>query len=506
MTGFAWIAGAGPGDPDLITAGARRRLGEADVVVYDRLVNPQLLEHVAPGAERIDAGKTPGGRGMRQDEISRLLVERVREGKTVVRLKGGDPFVFGRGGEEAEALAAAGLPFAVIPGVTSAIAAPAYAGIPVTHRGIAGSFAVVTGHEDTGDTAVRIDIGAIARAVDTLVVLMGVSGLPAVVAAIIGGGTAAETPAAVVERGTYPDQRVVTGTVGTIVAGVERAGIRPPATLVVGRTVALRDGLDWRARQPLAGKRVLVTRPREQACAAAAPFEALGAEVIVLPAVEVIPTPPGELRDAVARLANGAFDWVVLTSANGVRVLFDALAGDRLDARAFGRTRVAAIGPATAAALADRGIRADLVPEEFISESLGASLGPLASGQRVLLARAAGARPVLASTLVAAGAEVCELALYRVATPPPDPIALARVRAGDIDVVTLGSPSAAEGLHRLLGGNLAPLATAVVASIGPVTSAAAASLGYTVGVEAAEHTFAGVARAILDQLEHEHNK
>jgi uroporphyrinogen III methyltransferase/synthase len=351
------LVGAGPGDPGLLTLRGAELLRAADVVVHDRLAARALLDLAPPTAERISVGKAPGRVEMTQDEINALLVERGRAGQAVVRLKGGDPFVFGRGGEEAEALAAAGVPFDVVPGITSAIAAPAYAGIPVTHRGTSTHFTVVTGHEDPAKGRTDVDWEALARAGGTLVVLMGVGNLAGIVERLLAGGLALDTPVAAVRNGTRADQRSTRATLGT----VAKLDLRAPSAIVVGGVAAL--DLGWFERRPLFGRRVVVTRAREQASELRTRLEALGAEVVELPAIAIEPLP-------VAVPDLGAYSWLVLTSANGVAVLFDALATNGRDARALGGLRVAAIGPGTAAALAARGIRADLVPERFVAESL----------------------------------------------------------------------------------------------------------------------------------------
>ena len=498
MTGFAWLVGAGPGDPDLITVGALRRLRQADVVVHDRLLNRRLLAEARPGAELIDVGKTPGVAGTGQHELNDLLVRLVREGKQVVRLKGGDPFVFGRGGEEALALVAAGLPFSVVPGVSASVAAAAYAGIPVTHRGLAGSFAVVTGHEESGATGSNVDIGAIAGAVDTLVVMMGVQAMASVVEAALRGGRDPGTPAAVIEQGTFPGQRTVTGTLVTIEQVAAAAAIRSPAALVIGPVVGLRASLAWFEKRPLSGLRVVITRPAHQALDAARAFEDLGAEAIILPAVAVETCDQSTFTTAIHAVAAGDYAWVVFTSANGVDTFFPALAGLNFDVRAFGGVRVAAIGPATAARLEARGLRPDLIPEEFVAESLAADLIPsMTPGSRVLLARAASARPALREILGDAGFAVDELPLYETTVPTPDPATLARLKEGSVDVVTLASSSAASGLHAMLSGDLRSLAAVKIASIGPVTTTAARALGFDVTIEASPHTFDALVEGVV---------
>jgi uroporphyrinogen III methyltransferase/synthase len=481
-------------------------LAEAEVVVYDRLVSAQLLELASSSAERIFVGKEAGAHALRQEEINALLVEKARQGKRVVRLKGGDPFVFGRGGEEAEALAAAGVPFEVVPGVTSAVAVPAYAGIPITHRGLASSFAVITGHEDPTKAETAVDWSKLATGVDTLVFLMGTATLSQIVEKLLEHGRPAATPVAVIRWGTTPAQEVVSGTLADIARRVKEARLEPPAVAVVGEVVRLRESLRWfdspQAR-PLFGKRVLVTRTRQQASALSRLLSQQGAEPIELPAIELVPRhDPRRLGRALGALAHGRYQWVVFTSANGVDIFFQHLNEAGHDARAFAGTRVCAIGPGTAAALAARGLRADLLPEEFVAESVVEALGRQKMAKsRILLPRAEGARRELVRGLRALGARVEELPLY-VASPPgaPEPGSVRRLRAGEVDVVTFASSSAVRNLLKLLGGDTAPLKGPLIACIGPVTARAAREAGLEVAVEAKEHTIAGLVRALQDHL------
>ena len=481
------LVGAGPGDPGLITVRGAEMLGRADVVVYDRLVARSLLELVPPAAELISVGKAPGRVEMDQSDINDLLVERARAGDTVVRLKGGDPFVFGRGGEEAEALAAAGVPFEVVPGITSAVAAPAYAGVPVTHRGVSTHFTVVTGHVDPAKGGSDVDWEALARAGGTLVILMGAGRIGEIAERLVAGGLAPHTPAVAVRHGTRPDQRTVRATLATI-AG---AGVEAPAAIVVGAVAGL--DLAWFESRPLFGKRVVVTRAREQASGLRARLERLGAEVVELPAIEIDPI-------AVTVPDLDAFAWLVLTSANGVATLFDrGLVASGRDARALAGVRVAAIGPGTAAALAARGIRADLVPERFVAEALlDAFPPPSGSGARVLLARAEQARDALPKGLEEKGYAVDVLATYRTVAATPDPDAVARVSRGDVDAITFTSSSTVTNLCDLLG--TLPDPQPLVASIGPVTSKTALERGLRVDVEAEEHTIDGLVDALVAAL------
>jgi uroporphyrinogen III methyltransferase/synthase len=481
------LVGAGPGDPGLITVRGAQLMASADVVVYDRLAHPSLLRLARPDAELVDVGKAPGRVAMDQDGINAVLVDRGAKGLEVVRLKGGDPYVFGRGGEEAEALIAAGVPFTVVPGITSAIAAAAYAGVPVTHRGLSTSFTVVTGHEDPAKGRTDTDWHALAKTGGTLVILMGAARIETIARALIDGGRSADTPVAAVRNGTRSDQRTIRATLGTIAA----AGVQSPSAIVVGAVAGLE--LRWFESRPLFGRSIVVTRAREQASELSARLEELGAEVVELPAIEI-----ERLEFAAPALDDVA--WLVFTSANGVDAFFEqAVEARGLDSRAVAGTRLAAIGPGTAAALAARGLRADLVPERFVAESLLDAFPPAdAPGARVVLARAEVARDVLPDGLVAKGYDVEVLPVYRTRTATPDAGALARVKRGDVDAITFTSSSTVTNLLDALGG--LPDPQPAVVSIGPVTSGTARERGLRVDVEADEHTIAGVVAAVVEHL------
>jgi uroporphyrinogen III methyltransferase/synthase len=498
VSGHVFLVGAGPGDPKLITVRGLECLARADVVVYDRLAAPELLDHVRPDAERIFVGKGPGRHTLPQEGIDALLVDLGRLGKTVVRLKGGDPFVFGRGGEEGLALARAGVSFEVVPGVTSAIAAAAAAGIPVTHRGIASSFTVATGHEDPTkpDSAIRWE--HLATGADTLVFLMGVEQLGEIVASLVEAGRSADEPAAAVRWGTTPRQQVVVGTLRDIADRVREARLTPPAVLIVGKVVELRGELDWRSRLPLAGLRVLVTRARHQASQLSARLVELGATPVEYPVIEIRPVEAGGQFDAALALLSD-FAWVVFTSTNGVDAVFDRLTAGGKDARALAASRVCAIGPSTAAALKSRGIVADWMPEQFITDALVAGFRQFDLLDReVLLARADIAPPGLAEGLRAQGARVTEVAAYRTvpAAARRDRL-LTALEAREIDLVTLTSSSTVRNLVEGLNGRRDLLSDVVVGCIGPVTAATARELGLRVDVEAGEHTIDGLIAAIV---------
>ena len=478
-----YLVGAGPGDPGLLTVRGAEVLAGADVVVHDRLAETSLLDLAPATAERIDVGKSPGA-PVPQADINALLVTRGRAGQRIVRLKGGDPFVFGRGGEEAEALVAAGIPFEIVPGITSAVAVPAYAGIPVTHRGLSTSFTVVTGHSrHAADT--DVDWDALARVGGTIVVLMGVAHRAEIADRLVAGGLAPDTPVAAVRWGTRPGQRTVRTTLGAL-DGVE---LEPPVTLVIGRVAAL--DLRWFENRPLLGRRVVVTRARQQASGLADRLRRIGAEVVLVPTIEIVEAGDGgaALAGAAARVRE--FDWVVFTSANAVEHLFAHLR----DARALGNTRVAAVGRATADALAARGVAADLVPERALAEALVAAFpGPAPSG-RVLVPQGALARDAVAEGLTAAGWSVDVVEAYR--TVPATPTADVLAAAAKADAIAFTSGSTVESYLDAAG---APAVPPVVACIGPVTAATARERGLDVTVVAGEATVDSLVQALVDVL------
>jgi uroporphyrinogen III methyltransferase/synthase len=490
---MVYLVGAGPGDPGLITVRGLAALRSGNVVVYDRLgVSQALLDYASPDADRIFAGKSARKHAMTQAQINRLLVSKARAGATVVRLKGGDPFVFGRGGEEAEALATAGIPFEVVPGVTSATAGPAAAGIPVTHRDWAASVAIATAHEAPGKAGSRVDWEALARA-DTAVLLMGVERLADVAKALIAAGKPRTTPAAVIASATLPSQRTVTAPLSRIATAAKRARIEPPAITVVGDVVRLRELLGGWDSRPLSGSRVLVTRTREQAGELSAVLRELGAEVIEAPAIKVEPPRSWTTVDrSVQKLSDGAYSWVVFTSANGVRFFFTRLRAARLDARAFARTRVAAVGTGTAATLRPFGIEPDLVPSTFTTEAIGKAF-PRGSG-RVLLARADKTEPGLEEALRAKGWTPERVTVYRLRPVARlEPAVRRAALSGEIDILTFASGGTVRAFMRLLRGK--PHRRVLVACIGPVTARAAKQARLRVDVVAREHTIPGLAAA-----------
>jgi len=491
--GVVYLVGAGPGDPGLMTVRGAELVASADVILYDRLIPQAALSGAREDAELVYVGKRPGAPEIPQSEIETTMVERARAGRSVVRLKGGDPFVFGRGGEEAETLAAAGVPFEVVPGVTAGVAAPAYAGIPVTHREDASAVAFVAGHEDPSKDGSSIDWDALARFRGTLVLYMSVKRLPDVAARLIAGGRSADEPAAAVERGTTPAQRTVSATLADLPDAVAAAGIAPPAVMLIGPVAARRETIGWLEQRPLFGLRVVVTRARAQASGLAATLAALGADVIELPAIRVVPRiDSAEVSDAVGAIHSYAL--VCLTSPNGVRVLFDALEAAGLDARALANATVAAIGPGTARALAARGIRADVVPERSVAEALVESLEAVDVTDRpVLVARAADARDVLPDALRERRAKVDVVALYETVAEEPDPEAVEA--ASSADYVTFTSSSTVRNFVAAIGGGFPERARVV--SIGPVTSEAAREAGLTVDLEAESHDLDGLVEALV---------
>jgi uroporphyrinogen III methyltransferase/synthase len=477
-----YLVGAGPGDPGLLTLRAAEVLARADVVVHDRLSQSSLLDLAPARAERISVGKSPRGPSTPQEEINELLVERGATGATVVRLKGGDPFVFGRGGEEAAALAAAGVPFEVVPGVTSAVAVPAYAGVPVTHRGVSTSFTVVTG-TDAPWASSETNWEAVAKVGGTIVVLMGVAARGVIAERLMAGGLAPSTPVAATRWGTRPEQR----TVRTTLAGLAEAEIASPAVLVIGEVAALDFG--WFEQRPLFGRRVVVTRSRTQASGLVASLAALGADVVELPTIDIAdPSDDGAaLRKAAVDV--DSYDWVVFTSTNAVERFFAELR----DARAFGPAKVAVVGAATADALAARNVVADLVPERFVAEAVVDAF-PVGPG-RVLLPQAAGARPVLAAGLRDKGWVVDVVEAYRTVPARPGDAALRAAAAAD--AITFTSSSTVTGYLDLAGSEAVP---PVVASIGPITSRTAKEHGIDVTVEADRSTVDGLVEALLRAL------
>ncbi|MEX2263302.1 MAG: uroporphyrinogen-III C-methyltransferase [Bryobacteraceae bacterium] len=485
-----YLVGAGPGDPELITWKGRRVLERADAVLYDHLVSPALVDLAPPHAERCYVGKKKAVHAFTQEEINAMLVERARRGLTVVRLKGGDPFLFGRGGEEAEALAVAGIPFEVLPGVTAPLGIAAYTGVPLTHREHTSVVTFVTGHSVAGIDWDKVGVA------ETLVVFMGLTNLDVIAAEILRRGRDPQTPAMAVRWATRGFQQTIVGTLSTLPDLVHRAGMKPPATVVIGEVVSLREKLSWFEKLPLFGQRVVVTRARGQAEDLSAKLRELGAEPVELPAIGIRPAADyAPLDRAIAELS--AYDWLIFTSANGVRFFLERLDHSRSDMRAL-RGRLCAIGPATRAAVEKAHLKVDLIGKEYVAESLVEAFAQHdLQGKRILLARAAVARDLLPHELTRRGACVDVVEAYRTVVPE-DTGRLAReiLQSGPRpDWITFTSSSTVENLVGVAGA--AALEGVKVASIGPVTSATAAKLGVTVTCEAPAYTTDGLIEAIL---------
>lgn len=499
-TGKVYLVGAGPGDPGLITVRGLECIRTADVIVYDYLAAPALLRHARCDAERIYVGKKGGDHTLSQDGINALILEKAKAGRVVARLKGGDPYVFGRGGEEAEVLVRAGVPFEVVPGVTSAVAAPAYAGIPLTHRDFTTSVAFVTGHESPDKEESSIPWDSLAKGIGTVVFFMGVKNLPFIVKNLTDRGKPPETPVALVRWGTTPRQEVVSGTLADIVEKVRAAGLKAPAITVVGGVVSLRDTLRWFDTRPLMGKRIVVTRARHQASDLVRRLEDMGAECLECPTIDIRPPESwDEVDAAIGRLET--YDWIVFTSVNGVHFFFQRLFALGRDVRALHRIKTAAIGPATAEALRDYGLFSDIVPASYHAESVVESFANEdVAGKRILLPRAGEARPVLPVELGKMGAVVDEVTVYRtVQVRDHADDLLAALKAGEVDMVTFTSSSTARNFRDLLppDADLNELLRDVtVASIGPITTDTALSLGFRVDLTATEFTIPGLCAAI----------
>jgi uroporphyrinogen III methyltransferase/synthase len=487
--GKVYLVGAGPGDPGLITVKGLKCLAEADVIVYDYLIDQGLLSGTKEGAELIYVGKKAGAHTLPQEEINAILLIKAEQGKMVVRLKGGDPFILGRGGEEAEALAANNIPFEVVPGVTAAVAAPAYAGIPLTHRRLSSSFAVATGHEESS---------AISKlASDTLVFLMGVANLASIIFKLTEGGLSPATPAALIQWGTTPRQKVIQGTLSNIVLVAEEENITPPAVLVVGKVVELHHKLSWFETKPLFGKRVLVTREKDKTGKLQRLLKLEGAWPIEVPAIKIEATPDQYLRDIILRFPD--FNWLILTSVNGVQALFDHLYRNDMDARKLSNLSICAIGSATAESLRQHGLVADLVPSQYTSQGILDSLRERGiDGQKVLLLRSQLANSDLPQGLLRLGAQVEEVAIYHVLPANTLDEETRRLLAQEkIDVITFTSPSTIKGLMTLVGGDVAILNKALVACLGPVTATQAREVGLKVDVIAEKHTMEGLVKALV---------
>jgi len=496
--GRVYIIGAGPGDQGLITLRGVQCIREADVIIYDHLVSPEILRHAGEKTRLIYAGKQGGDHTLSQWEINNLLVAEAGQGAIVARLKGGDPFIFGRGGEEAEVLREAGIPFEVVPGISSAVAVPAYAGIPLTHRNHTVSVAFVTGHEDPAKGKSDLDWPTLAG-IGTLVILMGVKNLPAIAENLIRNGKDAATPAALIRWGTTPDQETLTGTLGDIAQKAEERRFSPPSIFVVGGVVGLRETLNWFETKPLFGRGIVITRPEAQTEELSEPLRARGARVIHFPVIRIAPPESWEELDgAIDRLES--YRWIIFTSANGVAFFFRRLRERGRDIRDLKGIRVATIGPATASAVETLGIRVDLVPEEFISEGVvKAFAGEDLRGRRVLLPRAEQARDVIPEGLAKMGADVDVATAYRTVRSDRNAAELESFLAEEkVDVITFTSPSTVANFLGIMGPDFHLPSKVRIACIGPVTETAARRAGLPVDILQERYTIPGLVEALTE--------
>jgi uroporphyrinogen III methyltransferase/synthase len=499
MKSKVYLVGAGPGDPELITVKGLECIKKADVLIYDFLASPLLLKHASENTEIIYVGKKGGDHTLSQDRINALIVEKAKSGSTVTRLKGGDPFIFGRGGEEAEVLIEAGIPFEIVPGVTSAIAAPAYAGIPLTHRKFTSTVAFVTGHEDPAKEGSSIDWESLVKGIGTIVFLMGVKNLPHITDRLLSHGMDPKTPVALVRWGTTPRQFTVTGTIDTIVERVKAAGLKPPAIIVVGHVVKLRETMKWFENRPLMGRSIVVTRAREQASELVKRLSDLGAECIECPTIKT--APPEDIKPLDTALDHlSSYAWLIFTSVNGVNFFFNRLFEKNKDVRALNHVQTAVIGPATAERLFDFGFKSDIVPESYRAESVVKAFAKEdIAGKKILLPRAKEARPVLPLELTRMGAVVDEVTAYCTkAVKENADVIIERLKERTIDMITFTSSSTVknfrallppEGLDNLIQG-------VTVAGIGPITADTARNLGFDVHIVAESYTIDGLCEAI----------
>ena len=500
MAAKVYLIGAGPGDPGLVTLRGKQCISKADVIIYDYLASPALLNYARKNAELIYVGKKGGDHTLSQDKINALIVEKAKAGSTVCRLKGGDPFIFGRGGEEAEILASKSIPFEVVPGVTSAIAAAAYAGIPLTHRNLTATLAFVTGHEDPHKKESSIDWEALARGIGTLVFFMGVKNLPDITQKLIANGRSPDTPVALIRWGTTPRQTTVTGTLDNINELAKKSNLKPPAIIVVGEVVQLRNTLSWFEKRPLLSRRIVVTRARQQASDLVKRLSDLGAECLEFPTIKVVAaddlTP---LEDAVQHLS--AYDWIIFTSVNGVKFFFEHLFGTDKDVRALNQLHTAAIGPATAEKLLEYGFKCDILPQNYRAEAVVDAFAKISlDGKKILLPRAAEARPVLPLELRKMGAQVDEVTVYHTKKARGDTDQLInRLEEKTIDLITFTSSSTVRNFKDLLPPDrFTQLIKGItIASIGPITTETAIEAGFEVAITANAYTIPGLCDAIV---------
>lgn len=500
-TGKVYIIGAGPGDAGLITLKAIDCLRLADIVIYDNLVNEELLKYAPTHARFIYAGKKGGDHTLSQTEINNILVKESLAGNTVARLKGGDPFIFGRGGEEAEELVAQGVPFEVVPGVTSAIAVPAYAGIPLTHRGLSSTVAFITGHEDPTKEKSDIDWQALAG-ISTLVFLMGVKNLGQITKELIQRGKSPDTPAALIRRGTTPQQEVITGTLANIAILAHANEFKPPAILVVGKVIDLRDTLKWFDSKPLFGKGIVITRPEKQADDLAQLLTKQGANPIFFPTIKIVPSPDWRKLDAALRKID-KYDWIIFTSANGVQFFFKRLMEKGKDIRDLSGIKICCIGPATAKQVEARGIKVDLVPDEFIAEGILDSFAAMnLRGKKILIPRAAKARDILPQGLKKKGASVDVVTAYQTLNSGKKKEAFEELFAENkVDVITFTSSSTVTNFVEIMGTNYSLPPHVQIACIGPVTAETARKTGFDIDIQQDEYTMEGLVNSLIDHFE-----
>jgi uroporphyrinogen III methyltransferase/synthase len=495
--GKVYLVGAGPGDEGLITVRGLELIKQADIILYDRLSNDRLLTQAGEKTELIYVGKKAGDHSYTQEEINQLLVTKAEQGKQVVRLKGGDPFVFGRGGEEAAVLAEAGVEFEIVPGITSAVSVPAYAGIPVTHRDFSSSVAFVTGHQAATKEESSVNWKQLASGVETLVILMGVGNLAKIADKLTAAGRTPETPVALVRWGTRSEQEVISGTLDNIAAKVRAADFKPPAVIIVGEVVKLKDKLDWFSVGPLAGKNIVVTRPPKQAASFCQLLAEKGANPLKAPAIEIKPPASYDQLDESLQQV-GSYDWIIFTSVNGVRYTLERLFELDQDARALGEVKLGAIGAKTAARLKNYGLQADYVPEEYVSEAVveGFSSQDL-TGQKFLLPRANIARPALQDGLAKLGAQVDNVTAYQTIAGAGSEQIRDKLTAGEVDVVTFTSSSTVRNFLAGLGDDYQELLQGVkIACIGPITAGTAREQGLNVEIVAEEYTIEGLMAAM----------
>ncbi len=496
--GYVFLVGAGPGDPKLLTIKGSECIAKAEVLVYDRLVAKSLLKWAQPGCEKIYAGKSPDGHTLTQTEINEVLVKKAKEGKIVTRLKGGDPFVFGRGGEEAESLVEAGISFEIVPGITSAIAVPAYAGIPVTHRDITSSFTVITGHEKSAKDNSAISWDSLAQSKSTLIFLMGMENLGFICQKLMENGLDSSTPVGLVQWGTRIEQRVLTGKLNDIALLAQEQNFTNPSVIVVGQVVSLREKLAWFEDRPLFGQRVIVTRARHQASVLSDSITELGGEPLEFPVIDIIqPSNPSLLREAINDIKK--FSWIIFTSVNGVEYFLSEILREGKDIRELAGIQIAAIGSVTQKALEDRGLKVAYVPNEYKAENVIEGLASLITpDQHILLARAEEARNVLPEALEALGAHVHDVPTYKTVLGETDKAELQRVlQAKSVNAVTFTSSSTVRNFMQLLDGNKALLEGVKTFSIGPITSSTAKELGLHIDYEAKEYTIDGLIQALM---------